>query len=643
MPGDLEVIERDGLARIARYSTSHGVIETPTLMPVINPNLPVISIDEMKKLGAQSFITNSYIIKRSENLMGRALKYGVHSLIGFDGPIMTDSGTFQTHVYSDMEYTNAEIVEFQKEIGSDIITILDIFSEPNFSHEKAEWAVKETYRRVMEIGDTGESILAGPVQGSTYPDLRRYSSELMSSSRAGYLPIGGIVPLLEAYRYDATVEIIINSKIRSNFSKPIHLFGGGHPMFLPLAVLLGVDFFDSASYIKYAKDGRMLFSNGSKELTKISSLPRWSPLYGKYTVKELIELPEGERIRELSRHNLSAIFNEMEEIRESIHEQSLWNYVESRSRAHPMLFRAYLKILEYRKEIEKFQELSKKTSFFYYDSYSSMTPTAERLNEFTRDLVASSNRTYMLPDYKLSPGFSMSGKHLKLYETTDGAFLTRWNGTCVPVELESTYPVEQVISAYNDHSLPFSELENVPGPCKGIKAIPVEEFITGERVRDYLLEKIRRIADYQFGMGVGLKMFDDTVTVTVSKNTGRIRSVISNGTILATLRAKDGFFTLSIHGALLLLDALDFPRHRVMVNSESAPYNSKGYNVFFKFILDNDPGILAGNEVLVVDGDDNLLACGKSSVSGKELHEYRKGVAVNVVHSVSEIGEKPGI
>jgi len=638
MSGDLELLERDGLARIARYTTPHGTIETPTLMPVVNPNLPLLTAKEMTELGAQALITNSYIIKRSDGLMKRALKYGVHSLIDFHGPIMTDSGTFQTHVYSDIEYTNEEIVEFQKAIGSDIITILDIFSEPNFSHEKAEWAVRETYNRVIDIKDTGDSILAGPVQGSIYPDLRRLSSELMSSSGARYLPIGGIVPLLEAYRYDATTEIIINSKIRSNFSKPIHLFGGGHPMFLPLAVLLGVDFFDSASYIKYAKDGRMLFSNGSRELTKISFLPRWSPLHGKYTVKELLELPEGERIKELARHNLSAIFNELEEIKESIYEQSLWNYVESKCRAHPLLFRAYLKVLEYRKELEKFQELSKKTSFFYYDLYSSMTPTVYRLNKFTDSLIKNSKRAYILPDYKLSPGFSMSGRYLDVYETSKNIYLTGWNDTCVPVELENTYPIEQVISALDRPSGSFSINQFSSAVCKHIRVMRNKDHLSEKHLRRFTVEKVRRIADFQFGPGTGEQIFDDSISVTVSKNTGRIRAVIRDGKILATLRARDGFLTLSIYGAALLHDATSFPSHRVIVNSDSAQFNARGYNVFFKFILDCDPDILAGNEVIVVDGDDKILACGKSTVSGKEMHEYRRGVAVNVLHSISEMG-----
>ena len=66
-------------------------------------------------------------------------------------------------------------------------------------------------------------------------------------------------------------------------------------------------------------------------------------------------------------------------------------------------------------------------------------------------------------------------------------------------------------------------------------------------------------------------------------------------------------------------------------------FNRKGYNVFFKFILDRDPEIIAGNEVLVVDKDDDLLACGKSVSSGWEMRNYRKGIAVKVLHSTSDI------
>ena len=113
----MQMFFKEGLARIGRFTTPHGDIETPTVMPVINPNLNFLTQDELKSIGVQAVITNSYIIKRTASLEQEALKSGVHKLINFDGPIMTDSGTFQSYVYGDIEYNNREIVEFQKNIG----------------------------------------------------------------------------------------------------------------------------------------------------------------------------------------------------------------------------------------------------------------------------------------------------------------------------------------------------------------------------------------------------------------------------------------------------------------------------------------------------------------------------------------------
>ena len=60
----MQILHREGLARIGRFKTDHGYVDTPNIMPVINPNLRTIPIDTMKKFGTQAIITNSYIIRR---------------------------------------------------------------------------------------------------------------------------------------------------------------------------------------------------------------------------------------------------------------------------------------------------------------------------------------------------------------------------------------------------------------------------------------------------------------------------------------------------------------------------------------------------------------------------------------------------
>ena len=94
---NFEIRSRDAAGRIGKFSTDHGVVTTPNLMPVINPNRMLISPKEMKNLfGTEMIITNSYIIRKDEDMRSRALEQGLHRLVDFDGPIMTDSGTFQS-------------------------------------------------------------------------------------------------------------------------------------------------------------------------------------------------------------------------------------------------------------------------------------------------------------------------------------------------------------------------------------------------------------------------------------------------------------------------------------------------------------------------------------------------------------------
>ena len=134
-----EIRDRDAAGRICKLTTKHGVVTTPNLMPVINPNKMLITPKEMKKLfGTEIVITNSYIIKKDEKLGEKALKQGVHKLIDFDGPVMTDSGTFQSYVYGKVNVDPIEIVKFQRDIGSDIGTILDIFGTPDQTKKEAE-------------------------------------------------------------------------------------------------------------------------------------------------------------------------------------------------------------------------------------------------------------------------------------------------------------------------------------------------------------------------------------------------------------------------------------------------------------------------------------------------------------------------
>lgn len=150
-----------------------------------------------------------------------------------------------------------------------------------------------------------------------------------------------------------------------------------------------------------------------------------------------------------------------------------------------------------------------------------------------------------------------------------------------------------------------------------------------ETERGLLLEKARIIADYQFGRGAGAVLFTDTVEFILSR-TRRIAQIKEGDKRIATLRSSDGLFTLGIEGAKRLHQYLPYPRLRVVMNEESSEFVRKGETAFCKHVLDADPAIRAYDEVLVVDGQDRLLATGRAMLAGEELHSFQHGVAVKV-------------
>ena len=183
MPDRFEILHKDLAGRIGRLSTPHGTIETPALMPVVNPHLPLIPPGEMAKMGADMIITNSYIIHQDPELKMQAIERGLHDLLGFSGPIMTDSGAFQLSVYGDIDVSPLEILNFQFAIKSDISVPLDIPTPPDVTRERAESELKITEERLVQAAALERSaLLACPIQGSTYPDLREKSRPVRQRS-----------------------------------------------------------------------------------------------------------------------------------------------------------------------------------------------------------------------------------------------------------------------------------------------------------------------------------------------------------------------------------------------------------------------------------------------------------------------------
>jgi predicted RNA-binding protein (TIGR00451 family) len=138
------------------------------------------------------------------------------------------------------------------------------------------------------------------------------------------------------------------------------------------------------------------------------------------------------------------------------------------------------------------------------------------------------------------------------------------------------------------------------------------------------------VADYQFGKGVGAKLFPENVEITYSKRTGRIRYIYLDGKRLATMRPTDGLFSLSVAGAKRIAENTCHAKCIVVVRNDVSKFIAKGGDVFAAHVVRADDAIRSKGEVIVVDESGKVLAVGKAVLSGEEMRAFKSGVAVKV-------------
>lgn len=354
-----EIEEKDLLGRVGVLETRHGRVRTPAIAPVVNPTKPVLQPAEIASMGFDLLMTNSYIIKRSHGSL--AVELGVHGLLGVDTPVMTDSGAYQLMVYGSVDVGPREILEYQISLGSDIGVILDIPTRIGIPKGQVEREVEETLRRAEEAAemDRGGMLLVGPVQGGQFLDVVSRAAARLSRMDVDIYAVGGPTQLMEEYRFEELVRLVMAAKMNLPVGKPLHLFGAGHPLILPLAAAMGADIFDSASYVLYARDERYITSSGTLRLREMSELPCSCPVCSRLSLEDLRDLPKQERIVELSRHNLYVLLEEVRRIREAISEGRLWDLVRGKAALHPSLRKAFSVFARYVPFIEKYHPVSR--------------------------------------------------------------------------------------------------------------------------------------------------------------------------------------------------------------------------------------------------------------------------------------------
>jgi len=144
------------------------------------------------------------------------------------------------------------------------------------------------------------------------------------------------------------------------------------------------------------------------------------------------------------------------------------------------------------------------------------------------------------------------------------------------------------------------------------------------------LRRIRSVADYQFGKGVGEKLFPENVEIAYSKRTGRIRYIYLDGKRLATLRPMDGLFSLSIEGAKRIIESYAPAKCIVTVKNTVSKFIADGGDVFAVHVVKADNEIRPKDEVILVNEKGEVLAVGRAVLSGEEMTAFKVGVAVKV-------------
>ncbi len=452
-----EIKHRDLLARIGRLETKSGVVETPILLPVVNPVIQSISPKVMREeFGCTALMTNAYIIrKRSE---AEATDIGIHRLLDSDGVVMTDSGAYQLLIYGDVPITNKDIVQFQERIGTDIGVILDVPTGWGVSQQYARHTVEETLKRAKELAKikTRNDILwTGPVQGGAYLELVAESAKRMGKLPFHVHALGSPTPVMEQYLFSTLVDMIMTAKRNLPPDRPLHLFGAGHPFMFALAIALGCDMFDSAAYALYARQDRYMTNTRTLRLKEIKYFPCSCTLCTRTDPADVRDMVKPKRQEFLARHNLYVSMTEIKRVKQAIAEGRLWEHLKAQSLGHPALFSALKRLGKYSRYLETQSPVSKSSGLFFYDAVDLARPEVLRHANRLKDRYAPSKNAevlLLLPQTRTKP-FHKSREHARIIKSieqcqTDKKGLIH---VCtyaapfgiVPIELDEIYPLSQ--------------------------------------------------------------------------------------------------------------------------------------------------------------------------------------------------------
>lgn len=352
----LAVQDKNCKARAGEITTDHGIVETPIFMPVGTAGtVKAVHQRELDKdIEAQIILGNTYHLYLRPGLETIKLAGGLHKFIGWDKPILTDSGgyqvysltevrkikeegvTFKSHIDGSKHlFTPENVMDIQRVIGADIIMAFDECTPYPCDYHYARRSIDMTHRwlkRCITRFDETEGLYGYSqtffpiVQGSVYKDLRIKSAEFIAAQNREGNAIGGLSVGEPAEEMYAMTEVVCNVL---PVEKPRYLMGVGTPINLLENIALGIDMFDCVMPTRNARNGMLFTRHGVINIKNEKWKNDFSPVdpdsdlfsdlnYSKAYLRHLIHSKEilGAQIATL--HNLHFYIWLVKEAREKI-------------------------------------------------------------------------------------------------------------------------------------------------------------------------------------------------------------------------------------------------------------------------------------------------------------------------------------
>lgn len=444
-----EILKTDLAARIGTLYTNHGKVETPAFVPVVHPVSQRIPPKKMREMGFDLVITNAYI---TLNRYGdEAIKRGIHDIINFDGSVMTDSGGYQVLEYGKVNVSSEDMASFERKIMTDIAIPLDRPTGYGLPRKKAVEYVDYTLRISKETLDSSNDngqIWCGPIQGAEHYDLVKRSTKSLVGFGYKMLALGSPVEVMESYEYKILAEMIMHAKRQMPQSIPLHLFGAGHPLTIPIAVALGCDTFDSASYMLYAKHDRYISEDKTNNLSEMQYFSCNCEVCTKYKPKEMLQLEQEARINTIALHNLYAIKAEVDRVKQAIHEGRLWEYVMKKIRAHPKLLETMSIFTENSAYFAETTPRFKERALFLQGIEDQFRPEIYSYHKTVRGFKSGKKELVIVKESQKNPFYLSDEYHniRKRFDSDDVQFC-QYNPFfgLVPLELSDLYPASHYL------------------------------------------------------------------------------------------------------------------------------------------------------------------------------------------------------